>query len=68
MVGRMCNKICVKIQKIYKLKNQCCLSNRGLIKTKRKPRCLKLRHRKSVHMTGLLDKNKWVNFPVAPPA
>ena len=68
MVGRMCNKICVKITKILKFKNLCCLSNRGLHKIKRKPRCLKLPHRQSVHMTGLLDKNKWVNFPIAPPA
>lgn len=68
MVGRMCNKICVKITKILKFKNLCCLSNRGFKKIKRKPRCLKLRHRKLQHMFGLSNLKVWDNPPIAPPA
>lgn len=34
---------------------------------KRKPRCLKLKYRKLIHMLGLLDKSVWVNYPIAPP-
>ena len=34
---------------------------------KRKPRCLKLKYRKLEHMFGLLDKNMWANYPLAPP-
>ena len=68
MVGRMCTKICAKTEKKYKLKNQSCLSNRGVNKNKRKPRCLKLRYRKLQHMFGLSNLKVWDNPPIAPPA
>lgn len=35
---------------------------------KRKPRCLKLKYRKLEYMLGLLGKNVWGNYPLAPPA
>ncbi len=65
--SKMCIKVCEKAKEQNKFLNHCCLSNRGFNKNKRKPRCLKLIHRKLQHMFGLSNLKVWDNPPIAPP-